>query len=150
MTDPSLAAKRIVKLREYLGLLRILRARPREEFLQDPFVIGNVDRYLQRAIQVVLDISKHIVADDRLGAVEECRDAIRLLGQSGYLHPDLMGRLIPMAGLRNILVHDYLDVDRARLYALLYDDLEDVEQFAVQIARRLKIPILEDLPPNAP
>ncbi len=132
-----LIAKRLRKLREYVGLLRILRGRPREEFIEDPFVIGNVERYLQLAIQVVLDICNHIVADDRLGAVEEYRDAIRLLGQSGYLQPDLVQRLAPMAGLRNILVHDYLDVDRVRIHALLQDCLEDFEQFATQIGQRL-------------
>ena len=137
MTDPVLIGKRLRKLREYVVLLRRLRSRPREEFIEDPFVIGNVERYLQLAIQVVLDISNHIVADDRLGAVEEYRDAIRLLGQSGYLQPDLAQRLIPMAGLRNILVHDYLDVDRGKIYILLQDCLEDFEQFAIQIGRRL-------------
>lgn len=137
MTDPVLIGKRLRKLREYVVLLRRLRGRPREEFIEDPFVIGNVERYLQLAIQVVLDISNHIVADDRLGAVEEYRDAIRLLGQSGYLQPDLAQRLIPMAGLRNILVHDYLDVDRGKIYILLQDCLEDFEQFAIQIGRRL-------------
>ena len=80
MTDPVLIAKRLSKLREYVRLLRILRTHPQEDFIQDPFVIGNVERYLQLAIQVVLDICNHIVADDRLGAVEEYRDAIRLLG----------------------------------------------------------------------
>ncbi len=137
MTDPLLIAKRLSRLREYVRLLRILRTRPQEDFIQDPFVIGNVERYLQLAIQVVLDICNHIVADDRLGAVEEYRDAIRLLGQSGYLDPDLTERLIPMAGLRNILVHDYLDVDRGRIYSLLQNCLEDFEQFATQIGARL-------------
>jgi uncharacterized protein YutE (UPF0331/DUF86 family) len=42
-----------------------------------------------------------------------------------------------MAGLRNILVHDYLEVDRARIHALLQDCLEDFEQFAIQIGERL-------------
>ena len=132
-----LIAKRLSKLREYVGLLRILRSRPQEDFIKDPFVIGNVERYLQLAIQAVLDICNHIVADGRLGLVEEYRDAVRLLGQSGYLDPDLTKGLIPMAGLRNILVHDYLDVDRGRLHALLQDCLEDFEQFAIQIGKRL-------------
>jgi uncharacterized protein YutE (UPF0331/DUF86 family) len=100
-------------------------------------VIGNVERYLQLAIQAVLDICNHIVADDRLGMVEEYRDAVRLLGESGYLDPDLAKRLMPMAGLRNILVHDYLDVDREKLHTLLQNCLEDFEQFAVQIGRHL-------------
>jgi uncharacterized protein YutE (UPF0331/DUF86 family) len=132
-----LIAKRLAKLREYVGLLRRLRDYPREDFIQDPFVIGNVERYLQLAIQIVLDISNHIVADDRLGLVEEYRDTIRLLGQNGYLDPDLTQRLIPMAGLRNILVHDYLEVDRGRIHNLLQNCLEDFELFAAQIGRRL-------------
>jgi uncharacterized protein YutE (UPF0331/DUF86 family) len=130
-------AKRLAKLREYVGLLRTLRGRPRREFIEDPFVIGNVERYLQLAIQVVLDISNHIVADDRLGAVEEYRDAIRLLGQNGFLQMELAQRLMPMAGLRNILVHDYLAVDRGKIYDLLQDCLEDFQHFAIQIGRKL-------------
>jgi len=137
LTDPVLIAKRLSRLREYVRLLRILRGRPQEDFIKDPFVIGNVERYLQLAIQVVLDICNHVVADDRLGLVEEYRDAVRLLAESGYLDPDLAKRLIPMAGLRNILVHDYLDVDRTKLHALLQGCLGDFEQFAVQIGRRL-------------
>jgi len=137
LTDPVLIAKRLSKLREYVELLRILSGHTREEFINDPFVIGNVERYLQLAIQIVLDIGNHIVADDRLGPVEEYRDAIRLLGQSSYLDPDLTRRLIPMAGLRNILVHDYLEIDRGRLHALLQDSLEDFELFATQIGRHL-------------
>jgi uncharacterized protein YutE (UPF0331/DUF86 family) len=137
LTDPVLIAKRLSKLREYVGLLRILRSRPQQDFIKDPFVIGNVERYLQLAIQVVLDICNHIVADERLGLVEEYRDAIRLMSQGGYLDPDLTNRLTPLAGLRNILVHDYLDVDRGKLHALLQDCLEDFEQFAIQIGRCL-------------
>jgi len=65
LTDPVLIAKRLGKLREYVSLLRMLRSRPLEDFIKDPFVIGNVERYLQLAIQVVLDICNHIVADDQ-------------------------------------------------------------------------------------
>jgi len=137
LTDPVLVGKRLVKLREYVGLLQRFRGRPRQDFVEDPFVIGNVERYLQLAIQVVLDICNHIVADDRLGAVEEYRDAVRLPGENRYLTPDLAQRLIPLAGLRNILVDDYLDVDRGRIYDLVQDCLEDFEQFGYQIGRRL-------------
>lgn len=39
-----------------------------------------------------------------------------------------------MAGLRNILVHDYLDVDRGRIPTFVQDRLENFEEFAVQLA----------------
>jgi uncharacterized protein YutE (UPF0331/DUF86 family) len=137
LTDPVLIAKRLAKLREYVRLLRILRNHSQKDFITDPFIIGNVERYLQLAIQTLLDICNHIVADNKLGPVEEYRDAIRLLGEGGYLDPNLVQRLIPMAGLRNILVHDYLDVDRDRIYTLLQNQLEDFEHFSTQIAKYL-------------
>jgi uncharacterized protein YutE (UPF0331/DUF86 family) len=137
LTDPIVIGKRLAKLRQYVSYLRILRGRALPEFIEGPFVFGNVERYLQLSIQVVLDISNHVVADDRLGAVEEYRDALRLLGEHGYLPRDLAQQLMPLAGLRNILVHDYLDLDRARIYDLLNDRLGDFEQFAAHIARRL-------------
>jgi hypothetical protein len=43
---------RLRKLREYVGLLRMLRSRSREEFIAEPFVIGNVERYLRRSTVV--------------------------------------------------------------------------------------------------
>ena len=94
-------------------------------------------RNLQLAIQVGFDAANHIVADQRLGLVEEYLDAIRLLGENGYLSVELAQKLLPMAGLRNLLVHDYLEVDRNRLYDLLRDHLDDFEEFATHIARHL-------------
>jgi uncharacterized protein YutE (UPF0331/DUF86 family) len=137
LTDPVLVSKRLAKLREYVQLLRLLSKRPRAEFISDPFVYGNVERYLQLAIQVILDISTHIVTDDRLGLIEEYRDALKLLGEKGILPTALAERLIPLAGLRNILVHDYLEVDRNRLFDALQTELVDFEEFASQIGRLL-------------
>jgi len=137
LTDPVLVAKRLTKLREYVHLLRVSRERPQEEFLSDPFIHGCAERYLQLAIQVILDIANHIVADERLGLVEEYRDALRLLGENGFLSMKLARELLPMAGLRNLLVHDYLEVDRKRLYDLLQHCLGDFEEFATQVARKL-------------
>jgi len=137
LTNPVVVNKRLGKLREYVKLLRILRDRPRQLFETDPFLYGSAERYIQLAIQVVLDIANHIVADDRLGQTEEYRDAIRLLGEHGYIPPDLTERLLPIAGLRNILVHDYLDIDREKLFGVLQHNLGDLEEFARHIAARL-------------
>ena len=34
-----------------------------------------------------------------------------------------------MAGFRNILVHEYLEIDRRRVFSVLKDDLGDFEKF---------------------
>ena len=42
-----------------------------------------------------------------------------------------------MAGFRNILVHEYLEIDRHRVYRALRDDLGDFEKFIKAVSKRL-------------
>jgi len=43
--------------------------------------------------------------------------------------------LTGMTGMRNILVHEYLDVDHARLYSMLGNDLGDFEKLIQAILK---------------
>jgi uncharacterized protein YutE (UPF0331/DUF86 family) len=51
------------------------------------------------------------------------------MGELGVLPPDFARHLAPLAGLRNILVHEYLSVDWDQVYRNLHH-LEDLERFA--------------------
>jgi len=42
-----------------------------------------------------------------------------------------------MAGFRNILVHEYLEIDRHRVYRALSTDLRDFESFIRTVTRLL-------------
>lgn len=137
MVDTLVMTKRLNKLREYVGLLKTIRREPRERFTTEPLVYGNAERYLQLAIQCVLDIGNHILADRKLREPQEYRDIIKTLGEHSVIPPDLAKRLLPLVGLRNILVHDYLDVDRAQLYDALQTELEDLEVFAKHVSKLL-------------
>lgn len=137
MTDALIVSKRLAKLKEYVGLLKKLQKEPKGRFVSDPFIYGNAERYTQLAIQVLLDIGNHIIADDKLGEVTEYRDVLKILGDRKYLPANLVGRLLPLVGLRNILVHDYLDVDRLKLYGALQTGLKDFEEFGKHISKLL-------------
>ena len=43
---------------------------------------------------------------------------------------ELAGQMDAWAGLRNVLVHLYLEVDRRRLYEILQSELDQLERFA--------------------
>jgi len=127
----------LTKLREYTSLLKKLGNESKQRFVSDPFIYGNVERYLQLAIQSILDIGNHIISEKKLGNPGEYREIIELLGEHNIISSDLMEKLLPLAGLRNILVHDYIDVDRERLYNSLNKELSDFEEFAKLIGRLL-------------
>ncbi|MGH3854484.1 MAG: HepT-like ribonuclease domain-containing protein [Pseudonocardiaceae bacterium] len=61
-------------------------------------------------------------------------DAIRLLGSHGVLPADLADRLRRAVGLRNVLVHDYVDVDDDIVLERLAN-LADLDDFVAVVAR---------------
>src|SRR5438874_11058347 len=115
-------------MRQYIALLRKIHQRSDEKtFIKDPLIYGNAERYLQLAIQCVLDISNHIVADLRLNLPTDNRELFEMLAAHKILPKTLSKKLTLMAGFRNILVHEYLEIDRRRVFSVLKNDLPDFE-----------------------
>jgi uncharacterized protein YutE (UPF0331/DUF86 family) len=56
-------------------------------------------------------------------------EAIMSMGELGVLPPDFARNLAPIAGFRNILIHEYLSVDWDYVYRYL-QNLGDLERFA--------------------
>jgi uncharacterized protein YutE (UPF0331/DUF86 family) len=106
--------KRLGKLDEYLAILQELRRYTFEEFVADPEHYRSVERFLQLAIETLTDLGNHVIADLRLGTVASYSDIPRLLHEAGYISVEIRENWIRMIGFRNVLVHDYLDVDRRR------------------------------------
>ena len=67
------------------------------------------------------------MADLNLGVVDSASDIPRLLCEKGYFGEELREPWIRMIGFRNVLVHDYLDVDRLVVHQVLCDNLQDVQ-----------------------
>ncbi len=138
MVDRFVVAARVTKIREYVALLRKIRGLADERhFVNDPLIYGNAERYLQLAIQAVLDISHHIVADSDLPLPADSRSLFELLARQKVISKTLSVKLAAMAGFRNILVHEYLEIDRHRVYRALTTDLRDFESFIRAVARLL-------------
>jgi len=80
VVDRFVVVARIAKIREYLALLRKIRGLADERrFVGDPLIYGSAERYLQLAIQAVLDISHHIVADRSLPLPSDGKSLFDLL-----------------------------------------------------------------------
>jgi uncharacterized protein YutE (UPF0331/DUF86 family) len=58
-----------------------------------------------------------------------------LLAKHKALPAPLAKRLTAMAGFRNILVHEYLEIDRHRVYRALKDQVGDFEKFIKAVSK---------------
>jgi uncharacterized protein YutE (UPF0331/DUF86 family) len=129
---------RLAKIREYVALLRRIRDLADERrFVADPLIYGNAERYLQLAIQAVLDVSHHIVADLELGLPADSRALFTTLARRKVLPARLAKKLVLMSGFRNVLVHEYLEIDRRRVYRALKEELRDFDSFVRAISKLL-------------
>lgn len=131
--DHEAIAARLRRLDECVAELRQLRPGSLQEYLASRRLRSNCERELQVAIQCALDIGNHIIAEENLTAPEDQADIFHILGASSVLPPPFAERILPMAGFRNILVHDYLRIDQARVYSILTQALTDLEEFARHI-----------------
>jgi uncharacterized protein YutE (UPF0331/DUF86 family) len=91
---------------------------------------------LFETIQIVIDIACHLVSKYNLGSPETYAECIELLRKNGYITSGLAERLAGMVGLRNILVHEYVSVDRKRLFEFLYN-IEDFRSFILEIKEHI-------------
>lgn len=135
MTDPDLLKKKLAFLETCVGDLRTL-AVP-ERIASDIKERRFVEHTLQIAIQAALDVSSHIVSDERLGEPRTNRELFAALARAGWIDVDLAGSLEAAAGFRNIVVHGYTDVDVLILRDVVEHRLGDLLAFADAVRRRL-------------
>jgi len=92
---------------------------------------------LFESIQIVIDISCKIVSTYNLGNPKEYKECIKLLQQQRYLSKELSKKVVSMVGLRNLLVHEYVQIDNKKLYEYL-NFLDDFIAFANEISTGLR------------
>lgn len=98
--------RRLEDISRYLEILEKIRAYSEDEFVGDPEHYGSAERFLQLAIESLLDMGGYVIADDELGTVNQSWDIPRLFWQHGYIGVAPEDRWIRMIGFRNILVHE--------------------------------------------
>lgn len=129
-------------MHRYLGRLKAFEATTEGEFAREPALHDLAERYLHLAVEACLDLANHWIADRGLGTPDSNRDSFTLLERAGAIPPELAERLRGWAGFRNILVHEYLEIDHRIAYAAIRTELGDLEAFAAQAAE-----LLSDRPP---
>lgn len=88
---------------------------------------------VQVAIEVVINIAEHIVASLNLGKPEFAKELFPLLAKENIINEELAKQLGNAVGLRNILVHLYMEVDLSILADAATKDLDDLRDFAKAI-----------------
>jgi uncharacterized protein YutE (UPF0331/DUF86 family) len=124
--------RRLSELNERLQRLEPLRTRPQSDFEADPYLRDIVERNLEVAAQCCIDICHRIINLENARKPLDYYEAFIILSEMGVLPIDFAKRIAPLAGLRNILVHEYLGIDWNHVYQNL-QNLQNLIDFSEYI-----------------
>jgi uncharacterized protein YutE (UPF0331/DUF86 family) len=118
------------RLDGYLSELREFDSIREDEFLNDGILQDALERRLQLATEVCMDIANGIVRLLGLRPPIDYVDLFRVLREEGLIDADFMRRLQGLVRYRNRLVHDYEILDPALVWAFRQNHLRDFSDFA--------------------
>jgi len=138
MVDKEVIRKKIQELNSYLREIEKFKAISWEDFSSSLSKQWMVSHGLQLSIQTSLDIGSHILAALGETQIEDYADIIDKLGEKEIIPPEFAKSIRGMAGLRNILVHEYAKLDLKKIYDILQNRLGDFYSFIEYINKFLE------------
>jgi len=137
MVDKEVILKRLDQLENKINYLQGIEQFGKEEFSNNPDIYFRYERALHLALEAVIDLGNHLIADQNLRTPESNRDVFKVLYENNLIKKDLYSKLEKMAGFRNILVHDYLTLDRELEYEIIRTNLDDLRKFMEMIVNNI-------------
>jgi len=115
--------------------LKVFRDIPLEEFVKDRDKQDIASFRLIVAAEAAIDICLHAASRLLKKVPEHYAGCFELLAENNLIDRDLSSRLVKMARFRNLLVHQYWEIDYARIYEVITGpDLDDLEEFVRQVS----------------
>jgi len=134
MTFKEKTSGKLDNLREYVEYLKGYSTCTIDDLKRDHTLRGAVERYMHLSAECVIDIAEMMISELGLRKPEEYKESIDILGEAGIIPDDFAYYFSPVAGFRNILVHEYTKIDLEEVHRHLQKDLADFEKFSRYIA----------------
>lgn len=130
--------KRFKEIETRLKFLRQSADIDKLEFLTNHLLASSTERDLEIVIQACLDIADHLIAKLGLELPKmDRKETFSILAKNNIISRTLVPKLTAMAGQRNILIHEYLEVERDKIYQTINENLGDIVKFVQAVQKYL-------------
>jgi uncharacterized protein YutE (UPF0331/DUF86 family) len=100
-----------------------------EDYLRRDAIAMNI----QRAAELCIDLANHVVKARKLGIPKDSRASFTMLAREGLIPKELSKLLEGMVGFRNVLIHDYRELDIEVMKDVIEHRLDDLVAFTVRV-----------------
>lgn len=139
MTEISTIENKIASIKKYLKILDRYKGFSKEEVKENIDLRGAVERYLYLLVQATIDLGEAIISFKSFRKPGSMSEIFCVLCEEEIIDKKLSDELSKMVGFRNIVAHDYEDIDYDIVYDVLENKLQDVIKFLSCVKKELGI-----------
>lgn len=93
------------------------------DYITDRFIRKVVERWCENIVMAILDIAKILLASERISPPQTYKEILQIFGTI-YFNEDFGKKISWFAIMRNIIVHEYLDIKWRRIEKFIYEKEE--------------------------
>ena len=136
--DTRAIEERLRFIRDNVAQLRSRRNISFAQYQDDIVLRGFIEHSFHNTIEACLDVGKAIIREEGLRHPKDNADVFRVLCEEGIVPVKFLARLIDLARFRNVLVHEYADIEPATVYGKFKRRLGDFDHYVNLIQIYLK------------
>lgn len=140
MVEPLVVKRKLQKMTEYLNELESMRNISLEQYLGDFRNKRVVERLIQLIVDVAVDLNTHIVVDAGQSVPDDAYSSFIEVAKLGVLDKELALAIAPSAGERNIIVHEYEEIDDVTVFESIDDTLKLYRKYVGAVLGYLEKP----------
>lgn len=122
--------EKLQKLQDFIDKLEELKKVSYDQFIDNSIYPDASMRNLQVGVEVIIDIGAHILSEIFQVKVSEYKEVVIKLGEAGIVPEQFAKENVSMTKFRNLLVHEYGDIDISKVYDYLQKAPDIFRQFA--------------------
>ncbi|UBF30652.1 DUF86 domain-containing protein (plasmid) [Kovacikia minuta CCNUW1] len=136
--DPEAIAQKLSRMVDRIDRLKLFEGLPLEEYLQDDLKQAAIERLLEAIIDAALSINKTLLRRGA-GIIPADSESFKnfesfiLMAENGFITVELANQLAPSGSFRNVLAHEYDDIDPTQVYNALQKALTQYPQYVKAI-----------------
>ncbi len=136
MVDPGVILRRAEQIDKHLDRIRPFTSVPYDAFLKDTVAQDVVEYNLFQIVDRLIDIFQHVVVDEEYGFSETAYEAAQILLTKGILGQEEAEIFKLMVGFRNVVGHDYINIDKEVVYQILTNGEKDIRTLLTRIVSK--------------
>ena len=138
MIDVDLVRRKMSRLNVYLKQLTPLSKYSFKIYKEDTYLKFSTERLIQLIVDCAVDINNHVVVETDQRPPEDYRSSFLKASEVKLITRDLAEKIKGSAGLRNILVHEYMDVDDQIVFEAIFLVLKNYREYLRQVNKFIK------------